>query len=385
MIPPAGARRARKAPVLLAGLLIAGAGLGAPHASSAVDTFPRSIAVSKSVGLTAASKTFDRIATQQSQATFLGFRPGEELRYALEGPEGQPPDRTVQWSIALLEVSDDGAVGTFELTYIVAAARQRLAQGFAEARINAQGFPLRVRFGSQRSTPLGEIGYTIEYRLEDGALAKELLDAGLEVQEIDIDELPGVTLAPPRGLYLYNPLDAACAAAFTTAVPPDTETPTSGGPGQIEIEELCGGRELIFANPGLLDLTMPALWETGTGRLDFVALAPTGVRLDLFTGPPAPGGGMSVGGMNLLGFLSSGPNPFHDGDAAFQPFGLVAGSDPQQLEVGGRPVDAWQLATPAPFAAVHVDGDGSIVRLDLPPDAAIEGGTWIRRLRPSEY
>jgi hypothetical protein len=322
---------------------------------------------------------------QQSGAPFLGFRLGEESRYALAGPGGRPADRTVQWSIALLEVSEDGSVGTFELTYIAAVARQRLAQGFAEVRVNAHGFPLRVRFGSQRSTALGEIGYTIEYRLENGELAKELLDTGLEVQEIAIDELPGVTLSPPRGLYLYNPLDAACARAFTTAVPPDTETPTSGGPGQVEIEELCGGRELLFANPGLLNLTMPALWETGTGRLDFVALAPTGVRLDLFTGPAAPGGGMSVGGINLLGFLSSGPNPFHDGEAALQPFALAAGSELQQLDVGGRAVDAWLLAPPAPFAAVHVDGDGSIVRLDVPQDAAIEGGTWIRRLRPSEY
>lgn len=323
-------------------------------------------------------------SAQQAERTFRGFRVGEEVRYAFERDGEEAGDRIVHWGITLLQVHDGGEEATFEFNYLLLVANQRLAQAIAEARVNANGFPLQVRFGSERITALGNIGYTIEYRFEDGEYRKELVESGLDVQEIELQDHPGIDVRARRGVYLYNPVDAACAAAFADAQPIVDDT-TSGGPGEVVIEQQCGGRELIFANPGLLDLTMPALWDTGTGALDFVALAPTGMRLELLTQPVDPSGGVSVGGMNLLGFLSGGPDPFNDGELALQPFALRSASDLLQIELGDRTIDGWRLATPAPFADVYVDGNGSIVRLDLPGTTAEGGAAWLRKLRPSEF
>ena len=324
------------------------------------------------------------LAARQQEQTFLGFRPGDEARYALEQEGERSRDRIVEWSITLLRIDESGSVGTFELSYLVVVAGERLAQAIGEARINAHGFPLSARFGSERSTLAGSVGYTIEYRFEDREFRKLLVGADLDAQHIEVDDLEGVEASVPSGLYLYNPIDGACAEAFMEAAPPD-DTTTSGGPGNIVIEELCSGRELIFANPGLLDLAIPAMWQAGTGALDFVALAPTGMRLDLLAGPVNPSGGMRVGPINLAGLLGGGPDPFHDGALAFQPFGLRSGSNLEQIDLGGRLHDVWRLETPAPFADVYVDGAGSIVRLDLPQGLASAGSARIRKLRPSEF
>ncbi len=151
------------------------------------------------------------------------------------------------------------------------------------------------------------------------------------------------------------------------------------------MDQPCQGREPIFANPGLLSLTMPALWEAGTGQLELLAMAPTGVLSAALMGGGRRGGGgsgISIGGFNLLG---GGPNPFGDAEDAFQMFALTADSELMQIDVGGRSVDVWRLRASAPLESVYVDGEGSIVRLDLPADPETGERYWIRRLRPSEY
>ena len=322
---------------------------------------------------------------QDSEQTFLGFRKGEEVRYALEG-EGDRHDRTIHWSITLQEVGERGSEGTFDLSYIAVVAGQSLAQAIAEARVNAYGFPLNVHFTSERNTPMGTVGYSIEYRFEDERFHKQLIGAGSGDQELDLEEYPGVNTSFPRGLFLFNPLDVDCLGAFTVPRPGGEET-TGGGRAEPRIEEYCGGRELIFANPGLLNLTMPTLWEAGTGVLDFFVLAPTGMRLDMLTGPSpgAAGRGFTIAGVPIGALLGRGPRLFEDAEEALQSFGLTADSEMLQLDLGGRMVDAWRLDPPAPFTAVYVDGNGSIVRMDLPEDPSNGGRAWIRRLRPSEY
>ena len=149
------------------------------------------------------------------------------------------------------------------------------------------------------------------------------------------------------------------------------------------MEEPCRGREPIFANPGLLNLIMPALWEAGTGALDFLAMAPTGI--DAFTvlvGNQAGSGGINLGGFSLF---DDGPDPFDDGGDAFQMFGITTDSDMLQIDIGGRSVDVWRLKASAPLESAYVDGNGSIARLDLPADPETGEHFWIRRLRPNEY
>ena len=321
------------------------------------------------------------LSTQGSEPLFLGFRLGQEVRYALESDDSRRQDRVVHWTITLAEINGSGSQGTFELTYQMNVGGQRLAQAVAEAEINAYGFPLSVVFTAERSTTLGAIGYSIEYEFRGDHLHKELVGGDFDDQEIALEGYRAVNTSFPRGLYLFNPPNGECALAFEQL---PAEGTTGGNSGPAEIEELCSGRELVFANPGLLNLAMPTLWESGTGELDFYVFSPTGMRLDLFTAVPGGGGGFTVGGLDLGALLGGGPNPFDDGEVALQAYGLAAG-DLLQLDIGGRMVDAWRLAAPTPFTDLYVDGDGSIVRLDLPADPQTGARAWIRRLRPSEF
>ena len=151
------------------------------------------------------------------------------------------------------------------------------------------------------------------------------------------------------------------------------------------MDPLCQGREPVFANPALLNLAMPTLWESGTGAVELLAFAPTGVIPMALMGGGGGGGGtgISVGGFNLLGGGSL--YPFGEADDAFQPFALTAESELIQIDLGGRSVDVFRLAASAPLESVYVDGTGSVVRLDLPADPETGDRFWIRRLRPSEY
>jgi hypothetical protein len=367
--------------------------------------------------------------------SFLGFRPGEELRYTLEGAEGEGAepqgarselDRMyTAWTMWLQEV--EGDVGVFELSYEVGrisgfADSPRgefiaiLARTEATAWVNSYGFPTKVRFTTQRNTPRGGIEYTVEYRYEDERIVKQLQGFDGEQKE-KLDDYRSVDLNTPAGMFLFMPVDAECVGLARQmretmtgggggqppggVQPPGGMPPPSGGQpsggmppgggmygmvgGRTGIEQPCQGREPVFANPGLLNLTMPALWETGTGSVEFLAFAPTGLDLEAMMGAARSGGGtgFTIAGLPIFG--GGGPTPFGDAKDAFQPFALEAEGDLLQLEVGGRTVDAFRLNASPPLDAVYVDGDGSIVRLDLPADPETGERFWIRRLRPSEY
>ncbi len=309
----------------------------------------------------------------QGGETFLGFRIGQEIRYALERDGDVPADARVTWGIRLDGIEDE--LGVFGLTYEAIDGRgdpaappgqagEITALATGTAWINAHGFPTRVRFVSQRLTPSGPLGYSIEYRFEDRRMFKRLEGREKE-QDKELDDYETIDLRAPAGMYLFHPVHPECLAA-------------------ADIEAPCLGREPLFANPGLLSLTMPAVWDSGTGSLSFVALSPTGVipRI-LMGGNPAGGSGFTVGGYNLLG--GSGPDPFSDAEDALQTFAIRADGDLLQLDVGGRTVDAWRLDVTAPLESAYVDGSGSIVRIDLATTGEATGDYRIRRLRPSEY
>jgi len=349
--------------------------------------------------------TEERPAQRQEslEEAFLGFRLGEEIRYVLERADGERRGRSTTWSIRLEE--SDRETGVFELTYEVGRfggvpgspqgeGGVLMAYTTATAWVNAYGFPTRVRFTTQRMTPMGGIGYTVEYRYEERRFIKELEASGKD-QKVKLDDYLAVDLDTPAGLYLFMPVDGECVVAARQL----QESRGGGGGGgggsggtrgarggRGDMDEPCLGREPVFANPGLLNLTMPALWESGTGSVELLAMAPTGVLTRVLMGVGNPGGGgsgITIGGYNLLG--GGGPNPFDDAEDAFQMFGLTAEGDLMQLEVGGRSVDVWKLRASPPLDAVYVDGNGSIVRLDLPADPETGERYWIRRLRPSEY
>ncbi len=379
------------------------------------------------------------------EKTFLGFSPGEEIRYELERADGQRRGMRTIWSIRLEEVDPESGLGVFALTYEMGGFRRSSgsAQGqpgapmgrtTATAWISPYGFPTRVKFTTQRNTPMGGLEYTVEYRYENERFIKELEGSDKD-QKAKLDGYRVIDLDIPAGVYLFMPIDAECVGAARQArgnrgggrsggggggSPPGGGGGMGGGGGRGggggggmgggggggggggmgggggrggggrgNMDQPCQGREPIFANPALLNLTMPALWETGTGQLELLAMAPTGVLPGALMGGGNRGGrggggsGISVGGFNLLG--GGGPNPFGDAEDAFQMFALTADSELVQIDVGGRSVDVWRLQASAPLESAYVDGDGSIVRLDLPADPETGERYWIRRLRPSEY
>jgi hypothetical protein len=355
--------------------------------------------------------------------TFLGFRPGEELRYTLESTGGEDSRTHTAWTIRLEEI--EGDLGAFELSYEVgrisgfAESRQGefitlMARTLATAWVNAYGFPTRVRFTTQRNTARGGLEYTIEYRYEDERIVKRVEGFSGEQKE-KLDDHDGVVnRMAPSGMFLFMPAEAECVgmarqmveATSGTGQPgggqpqgglppggmPPGAQPSGGAPAMSsmraqppDIEQPCRGREPVFANPGLLNLAMPALWEAGTGNIELLAFAPTGLDLAalMASAQGSGGSGFTVGGIPIFG--GGGPNPFGDPEDAFQSFALTADSELLQIEVGGRAVDAFRLNAPAPLEAVYVDGNGSIVRLDLLVDPETGEHLRIRRLRASEY
>lgn len=376
-------------------------------------------------------------AAQQQEGieqTFLGFSPGEEIRYQLEREDGGHRGMRTIWSIRLQEVDAESGLGVFALTYEVGGFGRSSgsAQGqpgglmgrtTATAWINPYGFPTRVRFTTQRNTPMGELEYTVEYRYENKRFIKELEGRDKD-QQAKLDGYRIIDLDTPAGMYLFMPIDAECVGAARQArgnrgggrsgggggTPPGGGGGRGGGGGtgggggmgggggrggmggggkgggRANMDQPCQGREPAFANPGLLNLTMPALWETGTGELELLAMAPTGALTAALMGGGNRGGGgsgISIGGFNVLG--GGGPDVFGGAKDAFQMFALAADSELMQIDVGGRSVDVWRLRASAPLESAYVDGDGSIVRLDLPADPETGERYWIRRLRPSEY
>lgn len=333
----------------------------------------------------------------QELAAFPGFEPGREIRYVLEGEDGLARALQSVWSIRLTGIEESG-VGVFDLNHRFGD----FGPGYggaggpgtsARAWIDPHGFPLRVEitrgWGAVGSDPSGGV---IEYRFEDGHYIKELrADQLREEQGIGLPEHPGLDPGVPRGLYLFMPLGADCLVETVSARAGSVQgrgpgAGPSGGAGGEDDGPPCRGREIVFANPGLLSLTMPALWEAGTGEHDFAYLAPTGLDPSaLASAGRRPGGtNFSVGGVPL-GDLLFGPDIFGDAEDAFGTFRLAAEGGLVDLDLGGWTESAWEFDAPEPVDVVWVDGSGGIVRQDLASDPETDRRLSIRRLRPSEY
>lgn len=337
-------------------------------------------------------------------AAFPGFEPGDEIRYALEGDDGLARALRAFWTIRLNDVDGEGG-GVFDLTqgfggFGSARAPETRLVTTARAWIGPHGFPLRLRIDPGRGgADARPDGYTIEYRFEDGGYTKQLQADGLtEDQDVDLVEHPGLEPGVPRGLYLFMPLGVDCLREIVDARlsrrPGRTGPgqPGGGGPGAVgpatgyQAEPPCRGRQIVFANPGLLSLVMPALWEAGTGEHDFAILAPTGIHPAALVRGARTRGGPNV---NIFGYgivdTVLGPEAFGDAEDAFGAFRLSARGERVELDLGDWTESVWRFETPDPVEAVWVDGQGGVARLDLRTGSDQRTPLRIRRLRPSEY
>ena len=254
---------------------------------------------------------------------------------------------------------------------------------------------------------MGDEIYTIQYRYEDGSYRKQISSAGDDFSHrVMIRGHKYLDRAVPSGLFVFVPTALNCSISVPISarqmarVVPPTRTaglppPPAVLPTRFADNRSC--REALFANPGLISLMLPELWEQGTGEREFLLLTPVGS----FGMPGVSGGGQSTGAT-----VSSGGGGF-DFTRAASP---ETNTDVERLrylerveiEVGSRQRDAWKFDRMGDFEAIYVDDDGVVLRIDLAERSllglAVNGGLAsvdptpmsrgrlsIRLLFPSEY
>ena len=360
---------------------------------------------------TAAQRQFER------EPKFLGFQEGEERRYVLGPPEALGRGESATWSIHLRELLGDPPDAIFVLTHEWHRAETMTdvplgtithVQSEGELRVNGHGFPLELEFKTQRHLAgYGDEVYTIRYRYEDGSYRKNIATQGTDWSHTAmIRGHEHLDREIPSGLYALLPVSPDCSVTSSlspwraSAVVPPRRTVGSGTsptipPGtttRFADNRRC--RESLFANPGLVSLMMPELWEDGSGERGFLLFMPTG---------PTEAPGVSLGG--AAGGVV----------AASQPRGTGPGMRPDansraerlryrervEVEVGRRSVGAWLFDRMGDFEAIYVDDDNVVLRVDLSRwgRGLSIGGTaasvdptqmsgrrlYIRLLFPSEY
>lgn len=366
------------------------------------------------------------VRAAQGESRFLGFGLGEERRYVLGPAERLLAGEQAVWSMHLREILADPPDAVFELSHVWERGVHRPArlstqsgsrglaigtvvrvQSAGELRVNPHGFPVELRFETERQlVGLGVESYTVRYRFEDGVYYKHVAAGGRDLEHrVRHFSNDALDLDAAVGMYPFGAGAMECLFILpreTTAYPdPLPGRVTAGG----SVPAPLGGRrwaqeidckEPLFTNPGLLSLMLPALWEAGTGELEFVALTPAG-----YFGMPGIGAGGALPGVSVAML-----NRAFDSQEASHPrtntdIEKLTYRDRVRVEVGARTLDAWLFDGMRDFDAVYVDDDGVVLRVDLaariaadmPTDLrAVQGPTrmdtrelWVRLLFPNEY
>ena len=375
--------------------------------------------------LVAHAPSNNRAAVSQSSPSFLGFGLGEERRYVLGPAEELYSGEGAMWSIRLRELMADPPDAVFELSHEWGRAEYRSeppigtpmrVSSSGELRVNAHGFPLDLSFRTERHLyGLGEQAYTVRYLFEHGDFRKFFSVGSSDFDHpVRVRRTDGLDVSAPRGMWAHAPMALECMFSLPPSTsrslnPVQTPAPTAGSKtggimpaAPLRIADQVDCREPLFANPGLLSLMLPALWEAGTGELDFLMLTPAGD----FGMPSFSGGGGSVGG---FGRISGGAGSRHfESERATR---AQTNSEVENLRyvdrvrvsIGRRMIDAWRFEGMRAFDAVFVDDDGVVLRVDLAasistwpapldvrsaplePTRMDNRGLWIRLLFPSEY
>ena len=368
---------------------------------------------------------------------FLGFDLEEERHYVLGPPEALGNGERVTWVIRLDSIEGRGGSrrATFSLQHRREAPRTlenpplpghvTIALVDATLVVNEYGAPLEVAYSSNRHIyDVGDESFRVEYTYDDGRYKKRVLLQGVD-WDFDIDFIQHPLLDPvvPVGVFAFAPAAIDCMEWLTGAVierrtgTGDTspgrvvESADRQGSGTIDNAALgtgsCYGRNTdpAFANPGLLSLAMPALWEQrGDGEL--VLFSP--LRPDLVRGqdngvpltfspiipvvPGVPGSSILAGAIPGLDFgtLLGGGGTDGDKDRAkdprryFFPTRMTL-SDRQRIDVGSRKMEALPLEMSGFRGTAWVDDWGKLVRVDLPALRFGDAERWVRILHASEY
>ena len=378
----------------------------------------------------APSRTMASLAAAPGQGEkFLGYEVGEERRYVLGPPESLLRGEMGTWSIRLEQVyeTEGEPEAVFALqhewqgpqpTMEVPLRTVMRVQSEGTVRVNAHGFPLFIRYETVRHLAgMGNEGYTIDYRLEDGNRRYEkrtTKDGERWYQSVPIRNHDTVDRNVPAGLYAFLPVAPGCMDRYiatyelqgnvgpqpkSAASPP---SPQTLGPTTVRVADNADCEESLFANPGLLSLAMPVLWEA-QGERQYVFFTPIGPVGEPVGGVAfgLPGGGTPTG----IGGLSPGripdprmPNSMPNSmlNSAPRVGGLpLSPSSYHEIEkltfiervsvrVGSRTRDAWLIENSNDIGPIYIDDEGGVLRIDLPALAG-SGQRYLRMLWPSEF
>jgi len=336
-------------------LLILGSGLVAGSASAGYLPAPP---------LSAASQ-YDRA---------FGYEVGEERRYVLEPQKSLRAGESAWWSIILEKIEGEGddVKMIFQLeherTEVIRdifggpSGRMQVVEVNGRLTVNRFGFPERLVITEQHDVG-GEYGSESEIRTTlftfDGErFVKQVRINGREWKfNIAIASHDDLDLEVPVGLYAYLPTALRCLGVRGEA----------GRPAR------CSGGDPAFANPGLLSLALPVMWEEQVNKKKFLFFTPSGVGT-------MPGGLMD---MNRLMRLERDQmrnfTRYYD-RTDFEVKDFVEG-----VEVGPRHVDAWMLDGSGEMRQVYTDAEGKVLKVLIDPHPVTSGERWIRLLYPSEY
>jgi len=318
-------------------------------------------------------------ATGPSQASrqyrdAFGYTIGEERRYVLEPERSLRSGESAWWSIVLADIRGEGdrLEIDFDLEHqrtevyrdVFSGPSGRLQTITADSRVtmNRFGFPERVVLNEQHDVS-GETG-----SLSDARTTVFTFDGERYVKQVRIDghewtfniaiaSHRGLDLAAQTGLYLFMPSALRCLGH-------------QGVPGR---PARCNDGEIAFANPGLLSVALPVLWEEQVNEKELLFFKPDGVGT-------TPSGLMNMGDWVRRERDQLGSITRYFGRAKLEFREYV-----EQIEVGPRTVGGWKVDAGGSMRELYTDGNGTVLRVEIDPHPVTNGRRWIRLLYPSEY
>lgn len=317
----------------------------------------------------------------------FGFAYGEERRYEMGPRDALGAGEAATWSLRLEEIREDdpSRLATFALTHQYdASPPQSLTyqQGElvtlrfeASLTVNADGFPVEMDAHVTRDLfGIGQEAYSLHYTWSDEHFVKRVR---LEGQEWDVDVgVPGhehLDRSRPSGVYAWLASGLPCMGL----------KPALDAFGRLQTARECReGGEWGFANPGLLSLLLPALYEA-KGERSFLFFAPTGPDLYGSLASTVGGSPRSSGAFGRpptaseIGRARDPSRYFERADVRF--------GERVEVEVGGRSLEVWKLEVGGRVRAIYLDDDDRVVRLDVAPHPVTLEARWIRLLFPSEF
>jgi hypothetical protein len=350
----------------LAGLLIFAGGAFAAQAPSG------------GRGAVDSADSFAQSAAESAAPTRLrgafGYDIGEERRYLLEPARSLRAGESAWWSIVLADIQGEGDETRiiFDLEHersevirdIFGGANGRMQVVTVDGRltVNRFGFPERLQINEQHDVH-GETGSQSDVRTTlftfDGErFVKQVRINGREWKfNIAIITHDDLDLEGPVGLYAYVPKALRCL----------------GAPGAVGRPARCLAGDPAFANPGLLSIALPVMWEEQVNEKRFLFFMPSGV------------GTVPGGLMDMNRFMARERDQLRNNTRYYDKTNLEIKEFVQSVEIGPRSVDAWLFDASGEMREFYAEPDGRVLKVLIDPHPVTYGERWIRLLFPSEY